>query len=636
MADVVKKIPWQLSSAGGNGSGGASFSLSDYQYDYALGGIPFMSATRDDWPHSEGMAEIRKQQFDNFAEPGEQSLEGWWLRSQSDFSSGAGLLYQDPDTDNQFNIRFANSVGIDPWTPGEVKLLRESVNKQTLIGGTSFTQGYVTSTGDDAAWATDGGDMYSITDSASSAVDPGTTGTVLGLASSGQRYLVGATDGVWSALGTTTGVQMYTATAGTTGTIGYVKDRIVFCLDAAVHLAPITLTPGAIPAAVYTHTDPLWQWTSVAEGPSAIYVAGTNGTTSGILKLMPTDDINVWTPSWTALMPAGEQIRTIYGYIGSFLGIATSKGFRVGEFVGEGDVAYGPLLFEVQGGCSGITGYDRFMWTGTEGQHDGVSGLYRIDLGATIQEQTTRAVRYAYASDIYGTGGTLVTSVGMFGQSNRKIFVRPGGAAFVEHATNLLPSGYLRTGRIRFNTEEPKLYKFVSIRTPNPLAGNVGLTILAQDGQTYPSITYTPTVPSGTGDVGTPQPAGRQNWIALQFTLTRGTNPALGGIMNGWQVKALPGSIRQRMITHTFLLFDEESDKGGQRMGYEGFSTDRLQQFRKLARAGDVVSFQELYDDTSSQVVIEDWKFVQLSPPGPKGGVRGGYLTAVLRTVAES
>jgi hypothetical protein len=176
----------------------------------------------------------------------------------------------------------------------------------------------------------------------------------------------------------------------------------------------------------------------------------------------------------------------------------------------------------------------------------------------------------------------------------------------------------------------------VSLRTPNPLAGNVGLTILAQDGQTYPSITYTPTVPSGTGDVGTPQPAGRQNWIALQFTLTRGASPSLGGVMNGWQVKALPGSIRQRMITHTFLLFDEESDKGGQRMGYEGFSTDRLREFRKLARAGDVVSFQELYDDTSTQVVIEDWKFIQLSPPGPKGGVRGGYLTAVLRTVAES
>lgn len=48
MADIVNRIPFELSNFG-SGSGG-SYSLSDIRYDYALGGIPFMSATRDQWP----------------------------------------------------------------------------------------------------------------------------------------------------------------------------------------------------------------------------------------------------------------------------------------------------------------------------------------------------------------------------------------------------------------------------------------------------------------------------------------------------------------------------------------------------------------------------------------------------------
>jgi hypothetical protein len=90
------------------------------------------------------------------------------------------------------------------------------------------------------------------------------------------------------------------------------------------------------------------------------------------------------------------------------------------------------------------------------------------------------------------------------------------------------------------------------------------------------------------------------------------------------------------MINHTFLLFDEEKDKAGQRTGYDGYARERLEDFKQLARAGDVVTFQELIDDISTLVVIDDWKYTQLAPPGPKGSSLGGYLTVVLRTVAES
>lgn len=643
MADIVRRIPWQISNF--SGGFGGSYALTDYQFDYALSGIPFLSATRDQWPYTEGMAEIRKQQFDNFAEPGEQSIYGWWLRSQSTFNGGAGILYQDPDNDNQFNYRFADSLGVDPWTSGQLKLLRQCDNKATLTGSVNFVRGFVDPSSVDAAWYTDGNIFWKSTDVGNTGVTYGTVGTTLGLASSGSRYLLLATDGIWSGVNTAAAVKMYTPPAGviTTGTIEYAKDRIVAAFNNAIYFVPIATVglPLAIGTAAYTHNDPNWIWTSITEGPAAIYAAGTNGTTSSIFKFVldfSGGGAPTVLPSIAAVTPSGERINSIYGYVGSFMGIATTKGFRVGEFDGNGDVVYGPLLFEVTGGCKSITGFDRFMWTGSTNAHEGQSGLYRIDLGNVNQEQTTRAVRYAYARDVYATGeSNPIVSVTMFGASDRKFFSVQSDSIHLESATVLLPEGFLETGRIRYNTEEPKLYKFVSLRTPMPLEGEVQFDLLTQQGVDIPYITYGPSLSPASKDVGTPQPTGPQNWIALKFTLRRGAiDTTIGGVLNGWQVKALPGSIRQRLITHTFLLFDEETDKGGQQVGFDGYARERFENFKSVARAGDVVSFQELADDLSTLVVIDDWRFTQTAPPGPNGAALGGYLTVVMRTVAES
>ena len=224
----------------------------------------------------------------------------------------------------------------------------------------------------------------------------------------------------------------------------------------------------------------------------------------------------------------------------------------------------------------------------------------------------------------------------MFGSSNRKVFSVTGEGGILESAATLLPNGYLDTGRIRFNTEEPKLYKFFSIRTPSPLEGDLNITILTEGGGEIPSITYGPTVGSGIKDVGISNPQGPQNWMALRFTLFRGdVDPTIGAVMNGWQVKALPGSIRQRIITLPVLLMDEEVDKGGQLIGYEGYTQDRLNVFEAVARAGDVVLYQELQQQLLTQVVIDDFEFRQTGPPGIHGAA-GGILTVVMRTVAES
>lgn len=639
MTTLVRKIPDQLSSLGVSSS--AQYIPQDNHYDYALAGVPYLSGVNDERPYSERMAEIRKQQFDNFAEPGEQSLAGWWLRAQSTFNGGAGILYQDPDTDNQFNFRFATSLGIDPWTAGEMKLLRNTELVNTTTKSPNLVRGYVTSAGVDAYWEVQGDEMDKITDSGTTSVIGVTLTTIRDITSTGATYIIARDDGIFKGTDAGAPVKQYTSTA-TNWIIEWVKGRLIGCTSGIVYqllLSPAG-PPAALPAATYTHPDPSWRWKSITDGPTAIYIAGDAGTTSEIHKFTATDT-GGGTPvlTWagvTATMPAGETIRDIYSYVGSFVGIATNKGFRVGDIDQNGDISYGPLLFEPAGGCTGIVGHDRFMWTGSTNAHEGSSGLFRVDLGSVIQEQTTRAVRYAYARDIYlDDEPSAVTSLTMFGSSDRKVFAIDQTGSVREEATELVPEGTLDTGRIRFNTEEPKLYKFFSIRTPSPLTGNLAVTVLSEGGGEIPYITYSPTAPSATRDVAISTPSGPQNWMALRFTLSRGADTALGGVLNGWQVKVLPGSIRQRIITQVFQLFEEETDRGGQRIGYDGYVRDRLELFKASARAGDVVLYQELEEAIVTQVVIDDWEFRQRTPPAA-GEPLGGYLTVVMRTVAET
>jgi len=638
--EVVRKIPDQLSGLSTLGSG--QYALQDNQYDFAIAGIPFLSAISDERPHTNRMAEIRKDQFDSFAEPGEQSLQGWWLRSQSTFNGGAGVLYQDPDNDNQFNHRFRDSLGINPWTGGQLSLLR---NVTPALGsglGNNRVQGYVDPAGVDAMWVMDSANLTKVTDAATTNIVT-TVSTLFDITSTGSTYIIARSTGVATGSDTAFPTLIYN-TPLTNGVVEFVKDRLILGTNNSVYqllLAPPG-APIALPAADYTHQDPNWRWKSITDGPTAIYVAGDSGTTSQIHKFSVVNGTTGFPEfEWagvTATMPTGEIINTIYSYVQSFIGIATNKGFRVGEIDSNGDISYGPLLFEPAGGCSGITGFDTFMWTGSTADHNGNSGLYRVDLGNVIQEQTTRAVRYAYARDIYAPSSTptAVLSVSNFGKSDRIVYAANAAGAYKEQATELLPTGHLDTGRIRFNTEEPKLYKFFSIRTPSPLDGDLNIAILSEGGGVIPSITYGPSVGSGTKDVGISQPQGPQNWMALRFTFSRGAvDPSIGAVMNGWQVKALPGSIRQRIITHPFQLFDNEKDKGGQRIGYDGYTANRLSAFEAVARAGDVVLFQELAQQTVTQVVIDDFEFRQTGPPGPNGPI-GGYLTVVMRTVAES
>ena len=116
-------------------SDGAIWQNTDINYDVAIGGLPFIYAINDARPYIRQTAPFRKEQFDNQTEPGEQSLTGWWIRSQSSFHGGTGITYFDPQTSDEFgHYRFADSQGVNVWEDGEATLLKTVDNVHPVTG----------------------------------------------------------------------------------------------------------------------------------------------------------------------------------------------------------------------------------------------------------------------------------------------------------------------------------------------------------------------------------------------------------------------------------------------------------------------------------------------------------------------
>lgn len=117
--DVTEDIPFLLS----NPTGVANYNNTSSSYDIAINGLPFFLMTGDDTPYRRVTAQYRKQQYDQTREAGEQSLTGWWFRSQSSFHLGQGAKYYEPAQDEGLRFQYWQSKGCDVWTKGQVTLI---------------------------------------------------------------------------------------------------------------------------------------------------------------------------------------------------------------------------------------------------------------------------------------------------------------------------------------------------------------------------------------------------------------------------------------------------------------------------------------------------------------------------------
>ena len=389
-------------------------------YDVAVGGQPFFYAISDARPYIRQTAPYKKEQFDNGAEPGEQSLTGWWIRSQSSFHGGAGIKFYDPSAGETVAHRFTDSKNVDVWTKGEATLLKD-VTSNHITTGDIRTTGRRFQELRSIQWDNNKGvllkDEYDVdkidttgTETHFINYNAGTDAPVHGICDDGVNAFWITNTATKKTVykkpltgDATTGPGDITTMFDEVGLISnavmeYVKERIVMCADNKVY--EFSSSAAAMPTAVFTHPSSSHIYTSITASGPAIYVAGYTGIQSTIQKftlstagVMPT----LTSAVVAAELPVGEIVHKIYYYLG-YMMIGTNKGIRAATVSDQdGSISYGPLIVETSQPCYDFAARDRFVWCATG--VDGEPGVIRIDLGNEIE-----TLRFAYANDIYYTG----------------------------------------------------------------------------------------------------------------------------------------------------------------------------------------------------------------------------------------
>ena len=416
----------------------------DVAYDVAIGGMPFVYAISDANPYIRQTAPYRKEQFDNQTEPGEQSLTGWWLRSQSSFQDGTGITFYDPALiPGEGTFQFADSRAVNVWDAGEVTLLNNTTSSH-------YTTGPIKASGKpyqlarSIKWNNTNGILLHDEFDVDKIAEDGTLTHFIDYIS-GTDYPVHAIcdDGInayWVTNVLNTGtprLRVYSkpltgtsATAATLmisdngitvneATMEYVKDRIIMAVNNKVY--EFASSAVALPTPVFTHSDDDIVFTDITASGTAIYLSAFSGIQSMIYKfiLNTSGAMPTLTSAITAAeMPIGEKIYAIRYYLGYML-IGTSKGIRAATVDDAGSITYGPIIVETTQPCYDFSFRDKFAWcaTGVAGQ----GGVIRIDLGNDLS-----GLRFAYANDLWldnGVTGYPTTTCAFAGETNRLVFV---------------------------------------------------------------------------------------------------------------------------------------------------------------------------------------------------------------------
>jgi len=615
-------------------SSSSTWQNTNESYDVAVGGLPFFYAIGDARPYVRQTAPFRKDQSDIGAEPGEQSLTGWWLRSQSSFHNGTGIKFYDPSAGETVNYRFADSDNVDVWTKGQVTLLKEATNTintgiykliSGVSGSTDVAISYIPTSTTLKDIKADATTLTTYATTASAIVDVVSNGTTLFIANATRIY--------YQTIGATGALNNHYTTGTAAVKMGWVKQRLVAGIGTSIYELTGALGTTTLPTALYTHPNSGWTWSSISEGGSAIYAAGYAGGTSAIYKFvlnttgaMPTLTSGII----AAQLPIGEIVYKIESYLG-YLMIGTNKGVRVATISDlTGDLSYGRLIIEDINGVRDFAFKGNYVWA--TGTINGYPGLYRIDLSVEIE-----ALRFAYAKDIYlSTATGYATSVDFIGNGSQIAFTTSGSNGIViQSDTNLSTTGSLTTGKIRFSTLEPKNYKRLIARGTFT-SGDFTLSSLATgisgNETQYDHITYNSGV--GAVEVTTSQPEVAQEFLAYKFTFSRDTtDTTTGPTFKGYQAKATIATPRQRMIKFPVWCFDVETDRYNTVVGYTGRAYARMQLLEQIEKTGDVLTWQDLTTGESQQAVIEQVTFTRMTPPDKRFDGFGGVIEIMIRTV---
>jgi hypothetical protein len=189
----------------------------------------------------------------------------------------------------------------------------------------------------------------------------------------------------------------------------------------------------------------------------------------------------------------------------------------------------------------------------------------------------------------------------------------------------------LRTGYIRYNTLETKIFKLIQARVSTDNGGiNIDSIDAADNFYRIGTFAQGSSVP----EVNVNYPQAAQEYLGFQFTLTRSTTDvSKGPLFTGYQVKALPAIPRQRLIQYPLSCFDHESDHFGVEIGFEGSAYDRMSQLESVENLGDTIRVEDFRTGESYIGLIEELDFMNKTPSDKRFSGYGGTLLVTIRTV---
>ena len=646
--NITEAIPYALS----NPAGTQAFAGTGVAYDVAFGGLPFFLTTGDDNPYRRVTAQYRKNQVDMSREPGEQTLTGWWLRSQSSFHLGQGIKFFEPQQDESLRFQFTFSKGLDVWTKGQATLLKDVSSYSSVTNGLQTnkrpyqTVRSIRYSSKDAVLVWDGYKIDKVeadgTVVSFVSYTPGTDYPIYAVCDDGTyAYWVTNKTGTNKLQvnkrpldSSSAATEMFThaSIVVTNAAIEFTKERLVMAVNNSIYEFATSAT--VLPTAVYSHPNATFTYTSITSSGAAIYLSGFNGIQSTIQKftLTTTGAMPALTSAITAAeLPVGEVVFKIYYYLG-YMAIGTNLGLRVADVsVSDGSIAYGPLIFNSEQPVYDVAGYDKYLWCTTN--VDGAPGISRVDLGQQVGTQLV----FAYAWDLYDPTltGFYTTACAFVGNTDRLAFVTSNngvtnGKVYIEAETRLTPLGTMRVGYIRYNTLENKIFKVLQ---PRYDAANGALNIYSIDaeGNQYKIGSFDQG--ADITQIGIPYPATPQQYLGFKFEMSRSTtNTSAGPLFTGYQVRVLPSIPRQRLIQYPVELYDYEMDKFNNPAGYEGNAYDRLINMQTVENLGDLIKVEDFRTGESYLGLIEEMDFINKTPTDKRYSGYGGLLLVTIRT----
>ena len=567
-----------------------------------------------------------REQRDTSDEPGEQSIDSqYWVRSQTDWSFGAGQDFFDNAESNRG--RFKSSSGIDVWTRGQISLLPKCESKNNAKSYTNVIAKVFrrTSDGTDFMYVANGNVLeYS---SNFSAGNDSVTWTPVTALASPQTITDIASDGttIFIAYGanrtaTSTTIGNNTQPSALSGGLNPDYLRVIggrlFGIDGS-NLAEYDANAAKVSSSLDATLLGGGLWVTVCAGPVGFY-AGSNTAGTGAISYISVKDSDglLNEPQQVAELPRGEEINEMISY-GGVLALATSKGLRIaGVDAGSGAVTFGPVIDDV-GEVFSLAADERFVWFG------GSSGkAYRADLS-----RFTETLVPAWASDLLsvGDGNSLGNVTHIFRSSSKTYFIDAGNGVQGPLSTgSLVDSGTLNVGSVRWNSHYDKILRTIEIRsTPSSVTqairtwndanvtwgdadelwvgqtasvgGTVSATISNDDNDSITTDTLSnktqTNVVATDGTELTPQLSESFN---ITLTLNRdGSTVTAGPELQLWKIQAFPAPTRVDEILVPIILKSRVATSRGLGSAIAYDTKEEYEALRTAMTNKQVVTYQE-------------------------------------------